>query len=313
MRARAAPADSGGHRHRRLPADRGGTLPCRQPGSATVVSSLRIRYLDGRGVLRRLLQVLTSQGFTVDEVSTDTAGRCSATRTGPGAQGVSSLSSRSCSRFTAGSRSTTSRPRFPTSTMSTPSMSSLQRAQPGSCLASADDLPETQGSAPLAVQDGRDYSREMMMSMNPTVAVAGPRAIGTTVTAALHEVGPTPRICCRTAPDSYPFRKSTSKPGANFLTGKMARLGDVELSAYKAAVHEHGSSGPSRSVLINPWRTVQTSPTTDWFGENGHAGRVGESAKAEAAEVSAEFEGLEDVAPDSGGEEFGDDGGADGG
>lgn len=49
------------------------------------------------------------------------------------------------------------------------------------------------------------------------------------------------------------------------------------------------------------------------FGGNGHAGRVGESAKAEAAEVSAEFEGLEDVAPDSGGEEFGDDGGADGG
>jgi hypothetical protein len=39
----------------------------------------------------------------------------------------------------------------------------------------------------------------------------------------------------------------------------------------------------------------------------------GESAEAEAAEVSAEFEGLEDVAPDSGGEEFGDDGGADGG
>ena len=39
----------------------------------------------------------------------------------------------------------------------------------------------------------------------------------------------------------------------------------------------------------------------------------GESAETEAAEVSAEFEGLEDVAPDSGGEEFGDDGGADGG
>jgi hypothetical protein len=39
----------------------------------------------------------------------------------------------------------------------------------------------------------------------------------------------------------------------------------------------------------------------------------GESAEAEAAKVSAEFEGLEDVAPDLGGEEFGDDGGADGG
>jgi hypothetical protein len=54
--------------------------------------------------------------------------------------------------------------------------------------ASADNLSETQGSARLAVQDGRGYSREMMMSMNPTVAVVGPGAIGTTVAAALHEV-----------------------------------------------------------------------------------------------------------------------------
>jgi putative Mg2+ transporter-C (MgtC) family protein len=45
------------------------------PRSSTAVSSLRVRYLDGRGVLRRLLQVATSQGFTIDEVSTDTAGR----------------------------------------------------------------------------------------------------------------------------------------------------------------------------------------------------------------------------------------------
>jgi hypothetical protein len=45
----------------------------------------------------------------------------------------------------------------------------------------------------------------------------------------------------------------------------------------------------------------------DRLGSAGrdNAGRVGESAKAEAAEVSAEFEGLEDVASDSGGEEFG--------
>ena len=44
--------------------------------------------------------------------------------------------------------------------------------------------------------------------------------------------------------------------------------------------------------------------TLRWFGE---------SAEAETAEVSAKFEGLEDVAPDSGGEEFGDDGSAEGG
>jgi putative Mg2+ transporter-C (MgtC) family protein len=47
----------------------------RLPRSAAAVSSLQVCYLDGRGVLRRLLQVVTSQGFTNDEVSTDTAGR----------------------------------------------------------------------------------------------------------------------------------------------------------------------------------------------------------------------------------------------
>ena len=45
------------------------------PRSATAVSSLRVRYLDGRGVLRQLLQVVTSRGFTIDEVSTGTDGR----------------------------------------------------------------------------------------------------------------------------------------------------------------------------------------------------------------------------------------------
>jgi putative Mg2+ transporter-C (MgtC) family protein len=50
-------------------------LTRRLPRSATAVSSLQVRYLDGRGVLRQLLQVVTSRGFTIDEVSTDTAGR----------------------------------------------------------------------------------------------------------------------------------------------------------------------------------------------------------------------------------------------
>jgi putative Mg2+ transporter-C (MgtC) family protein len=63
----------------------------RLPRSATAVSSLRIRYLDGRGVLRRLLQVVTSQGFTIDEVSTGTAGRHGAPRTGPETQDVKPL------------------------------------------------------------------------------------------------------------------------------------------------------------------------------------------------------------------------------
>jgi putative Mg2+ transporter-C (MgtC) family protein len=45
-------------------------LARRLPRSSTAVSALRIRYLDGRGVLRRLLQTATSHGFTIDEVST---------------------------------------------------------------------------------------------------------------------------------------------------------------------------------------------------------------------------------------------------
>ena len=46
----------------------------RLPRSATAVSSLRVRYLDGRGVLRQLLQVVTSRGFVIDEVSAGPAG-----------------------------------------------------------------------------------------------------------------------------------------------------------------------------------------------------------------------------------------------
>ncbi|MEK8174245.1 2-dehydropantoate 2-reductase N-terminal domain-containing protein [Streptomyces sp. M19] len=42
--------------------------------------------------------------------------------------------------------------------------------------------------------------------MSPTVAVVGPGAIGTTVAAALHEVGRTPRICGRTARERLELR-----------------------------------------------------------------------------------------------------------
>ncbi|WP_432044698.1 oxidoreductase [Streptomyces asiaticus] len=44
------------------------------------------------------------------------------------------------------------------------------------------------------------------MSMEPTVAVVGPGAIGTTVAAALHEAGRTPRICGRTARERLELR-----------------------------------------------------------------------------------------------------------
>ncbi|NEW71274.1 oxidoreductase [Streptomyces rapamycinicus] len=46
----------------------------------------------------------------------------------------------------------------------------------------------------------------MTMSMEPTVAVVGPGAIGTTVAAALHEAGRTPRICGRTARERLELR-----------------------------------------------------------------------------------------------------------
>jgi 2-dehydropantoate 2-reductase len=42
--------------------------------------------------------------------------------------------------------------------------------------------------------------------MNPTVAVVGPGAIGTTLAAALHEVGRTPRICGRTPRERLELR-----------------------------------------------------------------------------------------------------------
>lgn len=43
----------------------------RLPRSSTAISVLRVRYLDGRGILRQLLQVATTSGFGIDEVSTE--------------------------------------------------------------------------------------------------------------------------------------------------------------------------------------------------------------------------------------------------
>ncbi len=39
------------------------------PRSSTATSMLRVRYLDGRGALRRLLKETTNRGFTVEELS----------------------------------------------------------------------------------------------------------------------------------------------------------------------------------------------------------------------------------------------------
>lgn len=46
----------------------------RLPRSSTAISTLRVRYPDGRGILRRLLAVATARGFAIDEVSTEPLG-----------------------------------------------------------------------------------------------------------------------------------------------------------------------------------------------------------------------------------------------
>jgi putative Mg2+ transporter-C (MgtC) family protein len=45
------------------------------PRSATAISVIRIRYLDGRGVLREVLRIATERGFAVAEVATASVGR----------------------------------------------------------------------------------------------------------------------------------------------------------------------------------------------------------------------------------------------
>ncbi len=46
----------------------------RLPRSSTAISMLRVRYPDGRGILRQLLEVATARGFAIDEVSTESLG-----------------------------------------------------------------------------------------------------------------------------------------------------------------------------------------------------------------------------------------------
>lgn len=49
------------------------------------------------------------------------------------------------------------------------------------------------------------------MSENPTIALIGPGAIGTTIAAALHEVGRTPTLCGRTAHPQLELRHDSGK------------------------------------------------------------------------------------------------------
>lgn len=46
----------------------------RFPASATAISALRIRYPDGRGILRDVLREATARGFAIDDVATKALG-----------------------------------------------------------------------------------------------------------------------------------------------------------------------------------------------------------------------------------------------
>jgi putative Mg2+ transporter-C (MgtC) family protein len=46
----------------------------RLPHSATATSAIRVTYPDGKGILRRLLQVATARGFAIEDVSTQALG-----------------------------------------------------------------------------------------------------------------------------------------------------------------------------------------------------------------------------------------------
>lgn len=50
-------------------------LTRRLPRSGTAISTLRVRYPDGHGILRDVLALTTARGFAIDELSTDTVGR----------------------------------------------------------------------------------------------------------------------------------------------------------------------------------------------------------------------------------------------
>ena len=46
----------------------------RLPRSATAISALRVRYPDGRGILRDVLREATTRGFAIDDVATESLG-----------------------------------------------------------------------------------------------------------------------------------------------------------------------------------------------------------------------------------------------
>jgi hypothetical protein len=49
-------------------------LTTRLPHASTVISVIRVRYPEGQGILREVLQLATNRGFALSEISTESDG-----------------------------------------------------------------------------------------------------------------------------------------------------------------------------------------------------------------------------------------------
>jgi 2-dehydropantoate 2-reductase len=97
----------------------------------------------------------------------------------------------------------------------------------------------------------------MTMSMNPSVAVVGPGAIGTTVAAALHEVGRTPRIYGRTARDRLELN-----------------LGDARVVVPGPVQVDPARTGPAADLVFLAVKSTQIEAAAPWLTALCHAETV---------------------------------------
>src|ERR1700742_2304356 len=97
----------------------------------------------------------------------------------------------------------------------------------------------------------------MTMSMNPTVAVVGPGAIGTTVAAALHEAGRTPVLCGRTARE---------RPGLRDAEGLVVVPGPVRT--------DPAHIGEAVDLVFLAVKSTQVSAAAPWLAALCHAGTI---------------------------------------
>jgi 2-dehydropantoate 2-reductase len=97
-----------------------------------------------------------------------------------------------------------------------------------------------------------------MMSENPTVALVGPGAIGTTIAAALHEIGHTPTICGRSARNNLELRDDDGRvvvPGPVLIDpAEVKHTFDLVFVAVKSTQIE--AAAPWLSVLCSAQTVV---------------------------------------------------------